>query len=380
MKPYRRAATSVGLLALAGLVASIGAGTLLVSAADHLDAPTTKANHRLDITDLYAFKSAGGTTLVLNVNPLTSPADSKTARFDSGAIYQFNIDRNLNSYADLAYRVKFGNTRTLSSGNVVQDYTIKRSTGASARTNGWVGTTVAHGTTTTYKRTSLRVAHITGGGKAFAGVRDDPFFFDLPGFVEFKKQLLGGSTDLGVLLGGFTGVDTFKGTNVSSIAIEVPNARLGGTGKTVGIWATVLQRSHGVYQQVERMGRPAINTVFNNTNAEKEAANRLRPSDDRSFDRDNVIATMTAIDHVLEVNAASNYTAAEIRGIANVLTPDTLTIKLGLNAGFLNGRRLSDDVINAEFSLLTHGNVTSDGVNANDATFRATFPYLAGPH
>ena len=108
--------------------------------------------------------------------------------------------------------------------------------------------------------------------------------------MEFKKQLLAGSTDLGVLLGGFTGVDTFKGTNVSSIAIEVPNARLGGTGHTVGIWATVLQRSHGVYQQVERMGRPAINTVFNNTNAEKEAANRLRPSDDRSFDRDNVIA------------------------------------------------------------------------------------------
>ena len=209
--------------------------------------------------------------------------------------------------------MKFGNTRTLSSGNVVQDYTIKRSTGASARTNGWVGTTVAHGTTTTYKRPSLRIAHISGGGKAFAGVRDDPFFFDLPGFVEFKKQLLAGSTDLGVLLGGFTGVDTFKGTNVSSIAIEVPNARLGGTGKTVGIWATVLQRSHGIYQQVERMGRPAINTVFNNTNAEKEAANRLRPSDDRSFDRDNVIATMTAIDHVLEVNAASNYTAAEIR-------------------------------------------------------------------
>ena len=197
---------------------------------------------------------------------------------------------------------------------MVQDYTIKRSTGASARTNGWIGTTVAHGTTTTYKRTSLRVAHISGGGKAFAGVRDDPFFFDLPGFVEFKKQLLAGSTDLGVLLGGFTGVDTFKGTNVSSIAIEVPNARLGGTGKTVGIWATVLQRSHGVYQQVERMGRPAINTVFNNTNAEKEAANRLRPSDDRSFDRDNVIATMTAIDHVLEVNAASNYTAGRDPG------------------------------------------------------------------
>ena len=380
MTSYRRAASSIGLLAVAGLVAGIGGSSLLVSAADHLDAPTTKANHRIDITDLYAFKSAGGTTLVLNVNPLTSPADSKLTRFDTNAIYQFNIDRNLNGLADMAYRVKFSNTRIQSNGKVIQHYTIRRSVGTSARSNAWTGTVVATGETTTYKRFSLRVAHVSGGGKAFAGVRDDPFFFDLPGFVEFKKQLLAGSTDIPTLLGGFTGVDTFAGTNVSSIAIEVPNARLGGSGTTVGVWGTVLVKSHGTYQQVERMGRPAINTVFNNTAAEKEAANRLRPSDDRAFDKDNVIATMTAIDHVLETNALSNYSAGEIAGIANVLTPDTLTVKLGDPAGFLNGRRLADDVINAEFSLLTHGNVTSDGVNANDATFRSTFPYLAGPH
>jgi hypothetical protein len=380
MNPYRRVASSIGLLALAGLVATIGAGTILVSAADHLDAPTTKANHRIDITDVYAFKSTGGTTLVLNVNPLTSPADSKTARFSTSAIYQFNIDRNLNALADVAYRVRFGPARMVAGGNVVQDYTIKRSVGASARTNAWIGTTVGTGQTTTYKRPTLRIAHLSGGGKAFAGVRDDPFFFDLPGFVEFKKQLLAGSTDLGVLLGGFTGTDTFAGTNVSSIAIEVPDARLGGTGRTVGVWATVLSKSNGSYHQVERMGRPAINTVFNNTSAEKEAANRLRPSDDRAFDRDNVIATLTAIDHVLEVNAAPNYSAGEIAGLADVLLPDTLTIKLGDSAGFLNGRRLADDVINAELSLLTHGNVTSDGVDANDHGFRARFPYLGGPH
>jgi hypothetical protein len=380
MKPNRRAASSIGLLAVAGVVATIGTSSLFVSAADHLDAPTTKSDHRIDITDLYAFKSAGGTTLVLNVNPLTSPADSPTTRFSTTAIYQFNIDRNLNGLADLAYRIKFSHTRTQTNGKVIQDYTIKRSTGASARTNAWIGTVVAHGSTTTYKRHALRVASISGGGKAFAGVRDDPFFFDLPGFVEFKKQLLAGSTDLPTLLGGFTGVDTFKGTNVSSIAIEVPNARLGGTGHTVGVWSTVLTPSNGIYHQVERMGRPAINTVFNNTQAEKEAANRLRPSDDRAFDRDNVIATLTAIDHVLETNAAPNYTAGEIAGIANVLTPDTLTVKLGNGAGFLNGRRLADDVINAEFSLLTHGNVASDGVDANDKTFKTTFPFLAPPH
>lgn len=379
MTTYRRAASSMGLLALAGLVASLGAGSLLVSAADHLDAPTTKLNHRIDITDLYAFKSAGGTTLIVNVNPLTSPADSNTARFSTNAIYQFNIDRDGNAVADMAYRVKFSNTNALADGTVVQDYTIKRSVGSAARADAWTGTTVATGHTTGYQR-PLRIGSIAGGGKTFAGVRDDPFFFDLPGFVEFKHQLQAGSTDLSVLLGGFTGTDTFAGTNVSSIAIEVPNIRLGGTGRTIGVWATVLEPVHGVYQQVERMGRPAINTVFNNTAAEKEAANRLRPSDDRAFDRANVIATFTAIDHVLEVNGASNYTPGEIAGLANVLTPDTLTLKLGAGAGFLNGRRLADDVINAEFSLLTHGNVTSDGVNANDVAFRTAFPFVAAPH
>jgi hypothetical protein len=198
--------------------------------------------------------------------------------------------------------------------------------------------------------------------------------------VEFKKQLLAGSTNLSVLLGGFTATDTFAGTNVSSIVLELPNGRLGGTGKTVGTWVTTMLPKAGGYVQVERMGRPAINTVFNHSNAEKEAANRLKPSDDRAFDRDNVIGVLNAIDNVLEVNSASNYTAGEIAGLANVLTPDMLTVKLGDGAGFLNGRRLADDVIDAEFSLLTHGNVTSDGVNANDKTFRSTFPYLANPH
>jgi hypothetical protein len=37
-------------------------------------------------------------------------------------------------------------------------------------------------------------------------------------------------------------------------------------------------------------------------------------------------------------------------------------------------------VINAEFSLLTNGNVTSDGVDANEKAFLSSFPYLAAPH
>jgi hypothetical protein len=375
----RRIGSTAGLLGAAALVAALGAGPLLVTGADHLDAPTAKADARIDITDIYAFKSAGGTTLALNVNPLLSPADTAGARFSPNALYQFQIDTNLDAVVDIAYRVRFSKPWTASNGSIVQTYEVKRATGSVARRNQFSGDLVASGTTTGYGKT-VKVGSVSGGGKVFVGPRDDPFFFDLPGFVEFKTQLLGGSTDLGVLLGGFTGSDTFAGTNISSIVLELPNARLGGTDRTVGVWATTSNRVNGKYVQVERMGRPAINTVFNHTNADKEAANRRAPAGDRAADRARVVGVLQAIDNVLEVNGAPSYDDATIEAIANILVPDTLTVTLGDASGFLNGRRLADDVIDAEFGLLTNGNVTSDGVDANDKAFLPSFPYLAAPH
>jgi hypothetical protein len=352
-----------------------------VSGADHLDAPTTKADGRIDITDIYAFASTGGTTLVLNVNPLTSPADTNGARFRPDALYEFLIDTDLDAKPDVAYRVMFMKPRQMG-GATVQDYMVKRVTGKAATRHEWAGQTVAKGRTSAYGG-SVRVDSVKGGGSVFAGPRDDPFFFDLPGFVQFKTNLLAGSTDLGELLGGFTGDDTFAGTNISSIVLEVPNARIGGDGTTIGVWATTSIKTKGRYVQVERMGRPAINTVFNHTDATKEAANRRGPDGDRAADRENVVGVLQAIDNVLDVNgvpSSDRYDAAAIEAIADVLLPDTLTVTLGDPSGFLNGRRLADDVIDAEFSLLTKGNVTSDGVDANDRAFLATFPYLAAPH
>jgi hypothetical protein len=57
----------------------------------------------------------------------------------------------------------------------------------------------------------------------------------------------------------------------------------------------------------------------------------------------------------------------------------------GDNAGFPNGRRLSDDVIDialqvVEGELVGNPNDLSDGVDANDVPFRSTFPYVALPH
>jgi len=120
--------------------------------------------------------------------------------------------------------------------------------------------------------------------------------------------------------------------------------------------------------------------VFNHTDADKEAANRRGPAGDRAADRERVVGVLQAIDTVLETNGAPSYDDATIEATADVLLPDTLTVKLGDVSGFLNGRRLADDVIDAEFGLLTNGNVTSDGVDANDRAFPSSFPYLAAPH
>jgi hypothetical protein len=393
-------ATRASLAALAGLALAIGASPLLVSASDHLDAPAAKADHRVDITDVYAFKSSStSTTLVLNVDGLMTPADSKTAAFRANALYELKVDRNQDGRADLAYRVRFSVPTHNNDGTVTQAYVVRRASGNDAVSNIWSGAVVATGRTSAYKH-ALRTAHVAGGGSVFAGTRDDPFFFDLPGFVGFKNQLLGGSTNLPTLLGAFTGQDTFAGTNVLSIAIKLPNAKLGGTGNSIGVFATTSIKFNGGWKQIDRQGRPAINTVFNGlilpsssdyNGLEKDAFNFQRPSQDRATTTDNVTTVLNAIGNVLTANSATPYTAGEVTAIAGVLLPDELTLKLGSSAHFasgtslgtlaLNGRQLGDDVIDAEFALLTTFVITTgDGVNANDAAFGSMFPYLAGPH
>ena len=401
MRTTRQRMTSrTGVAVVAGMAIAMAASPLAASAADHLDAPAAKADHRVDITDVYAFRSGSTmTTLVLNVDGLMSPADSKAAAFRTNALYELKVDTNVDGTADIAYRVRFSPATHNADGTVTQGYVVRRMTGANAAANVWNGNVVAVGRTTPYKH-AVRTAPVNGGGQVFAGARDDPFFFDLPGFVQFKNELLHGTTNLGTLLGGFTAHDTFAGTNVLSIAIRVPNSKLGGTGHGVGVYATTSVPANGGWKPVDRMGRPAINTVFNGlilpsssdyNGLEKDAFNFQRPSLDRSTTRDNVTAVLNAIGNVLTTNAATAYTAGEVTAIGNVLLPDELTLTLGSSAGFasgsslatlaLNGRKLGDDVIDAEFALLTNFVITTgDGVNGNDKAFLGSFPYIAGPH
>jgi hypothetical protein len=49
-------------------------------------------------------------------------------------------------------------------------------------------------------------------------------------------------------------------------------------------------------------------------------------------------------------------------------------------AGFPNGRRPGDDVIDTLLFFIANQNALGDNVNANDVPFGSTFPFFAPPH
>ncbi|MGH9086187.1 MAG: DUF4331 family protein, partial [Acidimicrobiales bacterium] len=120
---------------------------------------------------------------------------------------------------------------------------------------------------------------------------------------------------------------------------------------------------------VDRMGRPAIATVLI-PDGQEDAFNQTAPAADRATWGDEVVDALIAL-------SGGTYTPAQAQGLSEVLLPDILTVDTSSSAGFLNGRRLADDVIDAELGIVTNGALTSDCVAANDKSFSTTFPYLA---
>ncbi|HEY6075161.1 MAG TPA: DUF4331 family protein [Anaerolineales bacterium] len=337
--------STIGLYSLLVLMLVFGLVAVPASAADHLDAPgltSPGGDNRLDITDVYIFQSPNNpnnTVLIMGVNPLEGVLNNGT--FRSGAAYDFKIDSNGDAKEDLTYRLRFGAPN--GAGVQTVKLMLERGEGDTNErplAKGKTGQTIS----------------IPGGGKLTAGVFDDPFFFDLNAFlaVNFCQP----------------GVNFFNGLNISAIVLEVPSSWLGS--HNVGVWArTVLNE-----KQVDRMGRPAINTVFIPNNpfepsgsepSQRNAFNAGIPRRDQRTFRGEVVDT-------LEIFYGAGSPSAQ--ALADFLLPDILTVDTSSAAGFPNGRGLTDDVIDIELGLVTNGAVTTDCV-ANDSAFSASFPYLA---
>jgi Domain of unknown function (DUF4331) len=340
---------ALGAVAGLALAASLAVVALPSGAADHLDAPAVKKDGRTDITDVYAFQSkehAGNTVLIMDVNPLAGVVSGTS--FDPKGTYEFLVDNDGDARADVTLSATFADT------GHGQRVKVKR--GNATVGNAPTGETFS----------------LHGGGQAWAGLADDPFFFDLQAFNDQVKAAGGSRTFCDA-----NAVDFFAGTNISAIVLEVPSSWLTGSTSNIGVWARTWHRG----DLADQMGRPAINTVFVPSNL-KDTFNATAPADMPAAFGQIFTDDLLALSNL----DGSPYTEDQAEAITAILLPDVLIVDTASAAGFLNGRQPADDVIDAELAVVTGGLfggsavLASDCVNANDATLPLIFPYLAAAH
>ena len=352
MSSHREAPAISNLSAFAGLptLAALQVeGVFALDTLEQLDARAAEEWHvNLNITDFYVFQKPGDarkTILIMNVNPMPPKlADS----FDPAAVYEFRIDTNGDAVADIAFRVTFSPYE-----NGHQTATVRKATGQQATSNDNSGEIILANAPVSFGEQ----AQVTNARDYafFAGSRSDPFFFDLMGFCNNLK---------------FTGTDYFLDKDVFAIVLEVPNSALGERLK-IGLWSRVLWSHDGEWHQVARLGLPLVNILFNAA-ADKDRFNRSEPVQQKALFLDKVVAQLKAIGN-------TGHTASRAQEIAEMFIPDILHYDSSGSQGFFNGRRLTDDVADIVFNLVTASGVTTDMVGPHH-DYLAMFPYLGQPH
>lgn len=227
----------VGIAAASGAL-WLGMGATVTRAADHVDAPATVAAPAADINDLYAWMSADASKL--NLVMTVSPFAENTAKFSPNVQYVFHVNSSS----------AFGETQT--------ETKIVCTFAAAGAISCWVG----NGEYTTGDASATTgLASASGKFKVYAGLRNDPFFFNLSGFnavvSTVRAAVQGGSLtfdangcpDLGSTAqtlalqlqsepGGGAAVDDFSGANVLALVVEVDKTLVNAGGSTLGVWAS----------------------------------------------------------------------------------------------------------------------------------------------
>jgi hypothetical protein len=298
-------------------------------------------------------------------------------------------------------------------------------------------------TTPNYENTlgQPAVYSLPNGGKVFAGQRDEGFYIDVGGVFDTLKLKSIAATD---------GIDSTAGFNVSTIAIEVPIPELTRSGvapagptasdAVIGVWATSSRQkitvlranpaeksddlTAGPVQQVSRLGSPLVNELIIPLKL-KDSFNRSTPEGDSQFaqfvtnpqlaqllgavfgitvpaaprnDLVAIFATGIPVNPVTGPNFTtflSDGRPHEMLRLNVAIAPSSNPSRLGLLggdfAGFPNGRRVFDDVVDIALRAVAGGtpftpatnispnNTLGDGVANNDVPFLTRFPYLGTP-
>jgi hypothetical protein len=400
------------------------------AASSHREAPLISGQPQYDNTDVYAFVSPDKpdtTTLVANWLPFEDPAGGPNFyKFATDARYDINIDSDGDSQTDLTYRWTFkdhyknkntflyntGPVKSLNDPNLnftqTYDLTLIHRVSGGAVSSQRLASDVPVAPSNVGKASmpdypALRaqaVRSLGSGGQVFAGQADDSFFLDLRVF----DLLYGGNLSE-------VGHDTLHGYNVQTVALQVPSKLLAPKQPIVGIWSDTQRRTAGGgYTQVSRLGMPLVNEVVIPLK-DKDKFNASIPWHDAQFGqyvtdpelpkliqgvykipapaaprKDLVQVFLTGVPGL---NQPPNARPAEMirlnTSIAPSKNPQRLGVLAGDKAGYPNGRRLADDVIDISLQVV-EGKLLGakipalgDAVNANDKAFGGTFPYVAQP-
>ena len=269
------------------------------------------------------------------------------------------------------------------------------------------------------------------GARVFAGPRDEGFYVDLGATFDLLQ--------LRSLVNGLGApIDSLAGFNVHSIAIELPIAAVTRNGvrpasqsdpnATIGVWSTASRMSTttrtptgqvhaGDWVQVSRLGNPLVNEVVIPVGV-KDVFNGLEPTGDGAalsfvtnpilpplmqslFNvqtpptprNDLVTIFLTGIPGLNQIGTTPR-PSEMLRlntGVPPTPRPHRLGVLAGDLAGFPNGRRVGDDVVDIALQAMagatpltpefirSPNNRLGDGVEENDRPYLDYFPFLTTP-
>jgi hypothetical protein len=358
-----------------------------IDAADHGDAPLVDQDQGADIADCFVFLDPNDNTKVViigTVHGFIIPGEARNfGAFDHNVRFRFEIENTGDAKPDQFIDITFSK-RTAA--DAAQTATIILPNGQSFTAPSTVPTFDAA------PPAPVITTNSANGATFFAGLVDDPFFFDLPAFNRFVASVKAGSPDPTTLQ---RGRDSFAGYNILCMALSVPATMLKGSGNVIGVDFLTQRRlpqvhtkdgdisGFGPYYTVDRTATPAVNVALIPFGRKNEYNASTTIDDANGKFASDIIATLTLF-------GTDN---AHIGILANVAVVHGDFLRLDLTAantgnsggtnsgaGFPNGRRLADDVIDTILTLINNGNALGDNVNANDVPLRNSFPFVAPPH